>query len=53
MTGYNSIMLVLGIQGSFLQIAIKIKLHKPHPGNLLKQYLIGLIIYELKKEGLI
>jgi len=31
----------------------KIKLHKPHPGNLLKQYQIGLIIDELKKEGLI
>lgn len=31
----------------------KIKLHKPHPGNILKQYQIGLIIEELKKEGLI
>lgn len=31
----------------------KIKLHKPHPGNLLKQYQIRLIIDELKKEGLI
>jgi len=31
----------------------KIKLHKPHPGNLLKQYQIGFIIDELKKEGLI
>jgi len=31
----------------------KIKLHKPHPGNILKQYQIGLIIDELKKEGLI
>jgi hypothetical protein len=30
-----------------------IKLHRPHPGNLLKQYQIGLIIDELKKEGLI
>ena len=31
----------------------KIKLHKPHPGNILKQYQIGLIIDELRKEGLI
>lgn len=31
----------------------KIKLHKPHPGNILKQYQLGLIIDELRKEGLI
>ena len=31
----------------------KIKLHKPHPGNILKQYQISLIVEELKKEGLI
>lgn len=31
----------------------KMKLHKPHPGNIIKQYQIGLIIDELKKEGLI
>jgi hypothetical protein len=31
----------------------KIKLHKPHPGNILKQYQTGLIVDELKKEGLI
>ena len=31
----------------------KIKLHKPHPGNILKEYQIGLIIDELRKEGLI
>jgi predicted RNA binding protein YcfA (HicA-like mRNA interferase family) len=31
----------------------KIKLHKPHPGNILKQYQINLIIEELKKEKLI
>jgi hypothetical protein len=31
----------------------KIKLHKPHPGNILKQYQIGLIVDEIKKEGLI
>ncbi|MDP4239980.1 MAG: type II toxin-antitoxin system HicA family toxin [Bacteroidota bacterium] len=31
----------------------KIKLHKPHPGNILKQYQTSLIVDELKKEGLI
>ena len=31
----------------------KIKLHKPHPGNILKQYQINLIIDELKKEKFI
>jgi predicted RNA binding protein YcfA (HicA-like mRNA interferase family) len=31
----------------------KIKLHKPHPGNILKQYQVSLIVEELKKEGLI
>lgn len=28
----------------------KLKLHKPHPGNTLKKYQIGLIIDELKRE---
>lgn len=31
----------------------RIKLHKPHPGNILKLYQLSLIIDELKKEGLI
>ncbi|MDD4971603.1 MAG: type II toxin-antitoxin system HicA family toxin [Paludibacter sp.] len=31
----------------------KIKLHKPHPGNILNQYQISLLIEELNKEGLI
>ena len=31
----------------------KINLHKPHPGNILKQYQLSLIIDELRKEGLI
>lgn len=31
----------------------KIKLHKPHPGNIMKQYQLSLIIDELRKEGLI
>ena len=30
-----------------------IRLHKPHPGNILKQYQISFIIEELKKEELI
>jgi hypothetical protein len=30
-----------------------IRLHKPHPGPVLKSYLIGMIIDELKKEGFI
>ena len=31
----------------------KIKLHKPHPGNILKHYQVILIIEEMKKEGFI
>jgi hypothetical protein len=31
----------------------KIKLHKPHPGNILKQYQLDLVIEELKKQRLI
>lgn len=31
----------------------KIKLHKPHPGNLLKHYQLELIEQELKAKGLI
>jgi hypothetical protein len=30
-----------------------IKLHKPHPGNILKSYQIDLIIQELKSNGLL
>jgi hypothetical protein len=30
-----------------------IRLHKPHPGNELKQYQIELVIEELKSRGLI
>ena len=30
-----------------------IKLHKPHPGNLLRRYQIDLIIQELKTRNLI
>jgi hypothetical protein len=31
----------------------KIKLHKPHPGNILKRYQIDLIIEELQKLQLL
>ena len=30
-----------------------IKLHKPHPGNILKRYQIDIVIDELKTKGLI
>ncbi|MGI6622414.1 MAG: type II toxin-antitoxin system HicA family toxin [Clostridiaceae bacterium] len=30
-----------------------IRLHRPHPGNILKRYQIELIIDELKKQGVI
>ena len=30
-----------------------IKLHKPHPGNVLKRYQIDLVIQELKTNGLL
>jgi predicted RNA binding protein YcfA (HicA-like mRNA interferase family) len=31
----------------------KIKLHKPHPGNILKQYQLDFIENELKSNGLL
>jgi len=31
----------------------KIKLHKPHPGNILKRYQLDLIEFELKLKGLL
>lgn len=30
-----------------------IRLHKPHPGNIVKSYIIKLVIEELFKEGFI
>lgn len=30
-----------------------IRLHKPHPGNILKRYQLDLIIEELKQRGII
>ncbi len=39
----------------FFNVELKhnIKLHKPHPGNVLKRYQIDLIIQELKSNGLL
>ena len=42
-----------GSRVSFKSKTHKIKLHEPHPGNILKQYQISLLIDELKKVGLI
>ena len=30
-----------------------IKLHKPHPGNIMKKYQIDLVINELKAKGIL
>ena len=57
----KTLLILLGyeeVQGSGSRVCFqrekhKMKLHKPHPGNILKQYQIGLIIDEIKKEGLI
>jgi hypothetical protein len=35
------------------EIGHNIKMHKPHPGNVLKRYQIDLIIKELKSKGLL
>lgn len=35
------------------EINHKIKLHKPHPGNILKRYQLELIENELKAKGLL
>ncbi|MCF8347117.1 MAG: type II toxin-antitoxin system HicA family toxin [Bacteroidales bacterium] len=49
-----------GLQGSGSRVVFrneelkhKIKLHKPHPGHILKRYQIDLIIQELKTKNLI
>jgi hypothetical protein len=42
-----------GSRVCFQRVVHKLKLHKPHPGKILKQYQIWLIIDELKKEGLV
>ncbi|MCL2098711.1 MAG: type II toxin-antitoxin system HicA family toxin [Bacteroidales bacterium] len=50
--GYKEIEGV-GSRVCFKKDVHKIKLHKPHPGKILKRYQIRLIIDELKKEGLL
>ena len=63
---YNEIVRLLGSfgykeqQGSGSRIVFSneglkhnIKLHKPHPGNVLKRYQIDLIIKELKSNELV
>lgn len=48
------------LQGSGSRVVLRnevlkhnIKIHKPHPGNVLKRYQIDLIIQELKTKNLI
>lgn len=52
--GYNE------LQGSGSRVVFynkklkhNIKLHKPHPGNILKKYQIDLVLNELKLKGLL
>jgi hypothetical protein len=50
--GYNE------VQGAGSRICFskdnhKIKLHKPHPGNILKAYQLDLVIEELVTKGLL
>jgi hypothetical protein len=35
------------------EIKHHIKLHRPHPGNILKRYQVELVIQELKTNGLL
>ena len=50
--GYKEI-LGSGSRICFQKETHKIKLHKPHPGNILKRYQLDLIIDEPKKQDLI
>jgi hypothetical protein len=50
--GYNEIQ-GAGSRVCFSNESHKIKLHKPHPGNILKRYQLNLIINELKEKGII
>ena len=42
-----------GSRFCFSKYSHKIKLHKPHPGNILKSYQLDLVIEELTIKGLI
>ncbi|GHU78700.1 hypothetical protein FACS1894145_1310 [Bacteroidia bacterium] len=50
--GYNEIQ-GAGSRVCFVKEEHKIKLHKPHPGNILKRYQLDLIVDELKTKELI
>ena len=44
-----------GSRRAFISEATKhiIRLHKPHPGNIIKMYVIDYVIEELKNQGLL
>lgn len=42
-----------GSRVCFVSDSHKIKLHKPHPGNIMKAYQLDLVIEELTTKGLI
>ena len=44
-----------GSRRAFIQVTNKhiIRLHKPHPGNVLKMYVIDYVIEELRNQGMI
>ena len=42
-----------GSRVCFLKDDHKIKLHKPHPGNILKSYQLDLVMEELTSKGII
>jgi predicted RNA binding protein YcfA (HicA-like mRNA interferase family) len=50
--GYNEVQ-GAGSRVYFSKEGHKIKLHRPHPGNILKRYLLDLIVNELKKKELL
>ena len=50
--GYNEVQ-GTGSRVCFSRHNHKIKLHKPHPGNILKSYQLDLVIEALESKGLI
>jgi len=50
--GYNEVQ-GMGARICFIKENHKIKLHKPHPKQILKRYQLDLIIDELTMKGLI
>jgi len=57
----KTVLLALGyeeMEGSGSRVCFKkdthkIKLHRPHPGNIMKSYQLDLVVDELKKQDLI